>query len=80
MRYDRWYRPLAIVCGLGPNGTIIRVADDTLHVKHGWAFRLDVPLEDIKSARLAPRDRWRGGSIRWETLGWSTLPETVSSS
>jgi hypothetical protein len=54
MRYDRWYRPLAIVCGLGPNRTKIRVADDTLHVKHGWAFRLDVPLKDIKSARLAP--------------------------
>ncbi|MBV9319619.1 MAG: hypothetical protein JO106_06860 [Mycobacterium sp.] len=52
MRYDRWYRPWATLFGLGPKWTTIRVVDDILHVKHGWAFCIDVPLKDIKSARL----------------------------
>lgn len=64
MRYDRWYRPLAIVMGLGPKRTEIRVADGTLHVKHGWAFRVDIPLQDIKSTRL----------IRQRPLGWGVHP------
>jgi hypothetical protein len=52
MRYDRWYRALATVLGIGPKRTMIRVDDDTLHVRHGWMFRIDVPLKDIKSAHL----------------------------
>lgn len=52
MRYDRWYRPLATVLGVGPKWTKIRVAEGALHVRHGWVFRIDVPLKDIKSARL----------------------------
>lgn len=51
MRYDRWYRPLATAMGLGPKRTTIRVDDETLLIKHGWAFRLDVPLKNITSAR-----------------------------
>jgi hypothetical protein len=51
MRYDRWYRPLATALGMGPKRTIIRVAGDTLHVKHGWAFQLEIPLNNITSAR-----------------------------
>jgi hypothetical protein len=51
MRYDRWYRPVATMTGLGPKRTTIRVADGTLHIKHGWAFGLDVPLQDVRSAR-----------------------------
>jgi hypothetical protein len=42
LRYDRWYRPLATVLGLGPERTTIRVDDTAVHVKHGWAFRLDI--------------------------------------
>ena len=51
MRYDRWYLPLATVLGLGPKRTTIRLDDETLHVQHGWAFRLDIPRKDIRSAR-----------------------------
>ncbi len=64
MRYDRWYRPLATVMGLGPKRTSIRVADGALHIKHGWAFRIDVPLHDVKSTRL----------IRQRPLGWGVHP------
>jgi hypothetical protein len=51
MRYDRWYRALATAMGLGPGRTTIRIDDTTLHVKYGWAFHLDIPLENIASAR-----------------------------
>jgi hypothetical protein len=51
LRYDRWYRPLAIALGTGPKRTTIRVAGDTLHIKHGWAFELEIPLKDITSVK-----------------------------
>ena len=55
MRYDRWYRPLAIAVGLGPGRTMIRIDGDTLFVRHGWAFRLDIPVHKIASARTLAR-------------------------
>jgi hypothetical protein len=55
MRYDRWYRPLATVLGMGPKRTMIRVTGNTLHVKHGWAFQLEIPLNNITSARHISR-------------------------
>ncbi len=55
MRYDRWYRPLATVLGIGPKRTIIRLDNSTLHVKHGWMFTIDVPAEHIASARQMAR-------------------------
>jgi hypothetical protein len=51
MRYDRWCRLLATVFRMGPKRTVIRIADDMLHIQHGWAFRVDVPLANIASAR-----------------------------
>jgi hypothetical protein len=69
MRYDRWYRPLATVFGLGPKWTTIQVVDDTLRVKHGWAFRIDVPLKDIKSARLVRKRPWAWG-VHQAKDGW----------
>ena len=38
MRYDRWYRPLATVLGMGPKRTMIQVAGNTLHVKQAGLF------------------------------------------
>ena len=54
MRFDRWYRPLATLVRMGPKRTLVRL-DDTdrmLHVRHGWAFRLDAPYGSIRSADL----------------------------
>ncbi len=59
MRYDRWIRGLMTVFGAGPKRTKIRVADGTLHIKVGYIFRLDIALEDIKSARLLGERRRR---------------------
>ena len=41
MRYDRWYRRGTTVFGLGARWTTIRVADDTLHIKHGPLYQPD---------------------------------------
>jgi hypothetical protein len=54
MRFDRWYRIWATLCGAGPKRTTIRVQHDTLVIKHGWMFRIDVPVADITSARHMP--------------------------
>lgn len=60
MRYDRWYLALATVVGIGPKRTIIRLDNETLHVKHGWMFSIDVPVKDIASAR-----RMAGRPLAW---------------
>ncbi|MGC2652534.1 MAG: hypothetical protein WA317_02780 [Mycobacterium sp.] len=57
MRYDRWNRRLLTVFGAGPKRTVIRVADGTLYVKFGRVFRMIIPLQDIKTARLGERRR-----------------------
>lgn len=36
---------------LGPKWTTIRVVGNTLRIKNGWAFAIDVPLKDIKSVK-----------------------------
>jgi len=38
--------------GLGPKQTWILLDGDALHIKHGWMFRIDVPVKDVKSAHL----------------------------
>ncbi|BBZ15164.1 hypothetical protein [Mycobacterium branderi] len=62
MRYDRWYRPLASLLGVGPRWTKIQVLDGTLHIKHGWIFRMDVPLTDIESASQVAERPWAWGA------------------
>ncbi|TWS23621.1 hypothetical protein FK268_15250 [Tsukamurella sputi] len=55
MRYDRWYRPIATAMGLGPRRTSVLVDGEFLRIKCGWAFRLEVPLANIMSARASAR-------------------------
>jgi hypothetical protein len=58
MRYDRWSRPLLTVLGAGPKRTFIRVVDGMLHIKF-ISFRIDVPLQYVRSARLLGERRRR---------------------
>ncbi|ORV46470.1 hypothetical protein AWC02_10495 [Mycolicibacter engbaekii] len=69
MRYDRWYRPLATVLGLGPRRASIRVADGFLQVRSGWAFAMDIALSNIDSARPAPERMW-GWGVHQACNGW----------
>ncbi|QLL05321.1 hypothetical protein [Mycobacterium vicinigordonae] len=64
MRFDRWYRFIAAVLGAGPKRTTIRVGDVTLTIEHGWIFRIEVPLKDIRSARR----------ISMRPLAWGVHP------
>ena len=75
LRYERWFLPLSVPFGLGPNKSEIRIADGALHVKFGWGFRTTVPLASITKAE-PNNDRvyawgahgWRG---RWLVNGSS---------
>ncbi|OBI07197.1 hypothetical protein A5715_18165 [Mycolicibacter heraklionensis] len=69
MRYDRWYRPLATVLGLGPRRANIQVANGVLQVRSGWAFAIDIPLTNIESARPAPERMW-GWGVHQACNGW----------
>lgn len=69
MRYDRWYRPFATVLGLGPKRASIRVADGFLQVRSGWAFAMDVALNNVESARPAPERMW-GWGVHQACNGW----------
>lgn len=73
MRYERWYLPLSVPLGLGPDRSEVRVDDQTLHVKMGWAFEAHIPLVSISRAETTdarPVSRgvhhWRG---RWVVNG-----------
>ncbi|WP_231989831.1 hypothetical protein [Mycobacterium sp. 852002-51057_SCH5723018] len=50
MRFERWYLPLAVPLGLGPERSEVRVEAGTLRVKMGWAFEADIPLASIATA------------------------------
>jgi hypothetical protein len=50
LRFERWYLPLAVAVGLGPERSEIRLAGDSLHVKMGWAFDAHIPLASISTA------------------------------
>jgi hypothetical protein len=50
LRFDRWYRPLAVAVGLGPTNSELRLEGGSLRVKMGWAFNAEIPLSSIKSA------------------------------
>lgn len=54
VRYDRWYRIWATGAGLGPSRTHIRVDDDQLRVRHGWAFHANIQLANIRSVKPIP--------------------------
>ncbi|OBF47536.1 hypothetical protein A5787_10535 [Mycobacterium sp. 852002-50816_SCH5313054-b] len=53
LRFERWYRPLAVPVGLGPSRSEIRLNAGVLHVKMGWAFEADIPLASITKAEPA---------------------------
>jgi hypothetical protein len=50
LRYERWFLPLSVPLGLGPERSEIRVEAGELHVKMGWAFDARIPLTSITSA------------------------------
>ena len=53
------------VLGLSPSRSWVEVDDETLRVRMGWAFRLDVPRPHVRDVRLDDR-RVTG----WGVHGW----------
>jgi len=50
LRYERWFLPLSVPLGLGPERSEVRVEAGKLHVRMGWAFDARIPLTSITSA------------------------------
>lgn len=69
MRYDRWYLPLAIALGLGPERSELRVQGDALHVQMGWAFDARIPLASIANAE-ARHERVLAWGVHYSRGRW----------
>lgn len=69
LRYDTWYRPVASLMGVGPLWTTIRIVDGRLIVRHGWAFRFQVPVDKIEAVELI-RERPVAWGVHQATDGW----------
>jgi hypothetical protein len=67
LRFDRWYLPLSVPLGLGPNNSELRVEDGNLHVKMGWAFQADIPLASIKNAQPSNARIFEAGVHFWRS-------------
>jgi hypothetical protein len=61
LRFDRWYVPLALSVGLGPNRSALRIESGNLHVKMGWAFAADIPLTSITNAEATNQRAYTAG-------------------
>lgn len=61
--FNRVFKPLASVLGMGPGRSEVRVADGSLSLRMGWAFRATIPLADVDSAELVTNPRW------WWSIG-----------
>lgn len=64
IRFTGANRAMAVL-GLSPGGSWVEVGDDRLGVRMGWAFRLEVPLEHVRSA-----ERYEGRVWSWGVHGW----------
>lgn len=55
LSYDAWFKPLAVVCGMGPRRVRITVDDRGVRIKCGFWFRTVIPRDRIVSAERATR-------------------------
>jgi hypothetical protein len=61
LRYERWFLPLSVPLGLGPDRSEVRLAAGTLHVKMGWAFEAHIPLASITRAEATTERAFTAG-------------------
>ena len=69
LRYERWFLPLSVPFGLGPERSEVRVEAGLLHVKMGWAFEAHIPLASITSAQ-ATDARVLGWGVHYRAGRW----------
>lgn len=69
LRYEPWYRPLAVAVGLGPERSEVRVEGDALHVRMGWAFDARIPLAAIATAQ-AKNERVFAWGVHYSRGRW----------
>jgi hypothetical protein len=64
-RYDRWCGWLLGLFGMGRRFSHISMNDDTIDVRMGWAFRAEIPRDQIAS--FSPGT---GMVLGWGVHGW----------
>jgi hypothetical protein len=69
LRYERWFLPLSVPFGLGPERSEVRVEGGSLHVKMGWAFEAHIPLASITRAQ-ATDARVLGWGVHYRAGRW----------
>jgi hypothetical protein len=69
LRYERWFLPLSVPLGLGPERSEVRVEAGEVHVKMGWAFDAHIPLTSITSAE-ATDARVFGWGVHYSGARW----------
>ncbi len=60
IRYGVW-KPLLVICGLGPGVSGVEVSDTEIVVRMGWGFRATLPRRIVGRVALSPRGA--GGSV-----------------
>jgi hypothetical protein len=65
LQYERWFLPFSVPFGLGPDRSAVRVEDGTLHVRFGWGFRTEIPLDSIKDAKPNNEKVYAWGAHGW---------------
>jgi hypothetical protein len=66
IRYEPWHGRLLGVLGMGPRFSCVEVADDTITVQMGWAFRSTIPRPVIRSVELDDERVWGWGVPGWK--------------
>lgn len=60
VRFSPWFLPLAWLVGMWPAYSLVKVGDGVVRVTMGWAFRAELPVRSVASARAVRSPWWLG--------------------
>ncbi|MBV9947990.1 MAG: hypothetical protein JOZ69_14140, partial [Myxococcales bacterium] len=66
IRFDVWFRPLALMCLLPPAAAYVAVEGDEVKVRMAWAFRATFARSAVAHAA-----RWSGWTPSRGVHGWA---------
>lgn len=67
IRYAAPLKPLLMAMGMGPDQSGIEVTSDEVRVRMGWAFRVNIPIRDVRLAERSARPIILGYGVH----GWA---------
>jgi hypothetical protein len=69
VQYYRWSRVLFAIGGHGPRVTYVDVSAETVYVRAGWIFRMDIPRSSLRRAFRRSNPWWNMGGTQTNMLG-----------